>query len=154
GRSTGCVPAGRRSGLMRLPSGTPSGGRWSIVVDDDPEIRPLPDPPRCRGILLPDGNYTGCAFGYGDVPPFSPPCDCPTCNGSGYEGPVGTALPHADFGDPECCGCLCGTIREQQADIVCNECRTVVRTVPVADLQRTLDEMELTLDVCTRYVRI
>ena len=118
-------------------------------MDDDPDIRPLPDPPRCRGLLLPDGNYTGCAFGYGDVPPFTPPCDCPTCNGSGYEGPVGTALPHADFGDPECCGCLCGTIREQQADIVCNECGTVVRTVPVADLQRTLDDMELTLDVCT-----
>jgi hypothetical protein len=33
-------------------------------MDDDPEIRPLPDPPRCRGVLLPDGNYTGCAFGY------------------------------------------------------------------------------------------
>ena len=116
--------------------------------EDDSDTRPLPDPPRCRGIPLGDGNYSGCAFGYGDVPPFTPPCDCPTCNGSGY-GPVGTMLPHADFGDPDCCGCLNGVIRGHQADIVCNECAAVIRTVPVADLQRTLDTMELALNSCT-----
>lgn len=51
-----------------------------------PKIRPLPKPPRCRGIPIGDGNYTGCAYGYGDVAPFDPPCDCPICNGSGLEG--------------------------------------------------------------------
>ena len=35
------------------------------------------------------------------------------------------------------------------ADIICNECEAVVRTVPTADLQCTLDEMESTLDVAT-----
>lgn len=55
--------------------------------EDEPRnIRPLPHPPRCRGIRIGDGNYTGCAYGYGDAPPFTGPRDCPTCNGSGLEG--------------------------------------------------------------------
>jgi len=110
------------------------------------DIRPLPDPPRCRGIPLGNGDYTGCAFGYGDVPPFTLRYYCPLCRGSGIEGGViGTALPHAEFGDPDCCGCLKGILRKnQQAAIVCNECGAVVRTVPSAELQKTLDEMELT----------
>jgi hypothetical protein len=116
---------------------------------DDPEIRPLPNPPRCRGVPIGDGHYTGCAFGYGDVPPFTPPCDCPICNGSGFEGPIETVFAHADFGDPDCCGCLRAVIHEREAAIVCNECGRVVRTVAVASLQRTLDDMELSLDVCT-----
>jgi hypothetical protein len=48
-------------------------------------IRPLPSPPRCRGIEIEPGRYTGCGYGYGDLPPFTGPCDCPTCNGSGIE---------------------------------------------------------------------
>ena len=35
---------------------------------------------------------------------------------------LGTALPHSSFGAPDCCGCLNGIIRGDQADIVCNEC--------------------------------
>lgn len=62
---------------------------------------------------------------------------------------IGTTLPHSDFGDPDCCGCLCGIVRGDQADIKCNECDVVVRTVPAADLQKTIDEMELTLDMCS-----
>ena len=97
-------------------------------------MRPLPPPPRCRGIPLGDGNYTGCAYGYGDLAPFTGPRDCPVCNGSGFEGPIETTLPHSDFGDPDCCGCLNGVIRGDQADIVCNECGTVLRTVPAANV--------------------
>jgi hypothetical protein len=70
-------------------------------------------------------------------------------DGSGSEGVLGTTLPHSDFGDPDCWGCLNGVIRGDQADILCNECGAIVRTVPAADLQRTFDEMELTLDLCT-----
>ena len=58
-------------------------------IDDsgetEPKIRPLPSPPRCRGIPIGDGNYTGCAYGYGDIQPFTGLRDCPTCNGSGIE---------------------------------------------------------------------
>jgi hypothetical protein len=107
-------------------------------VDEEPVLRPLPHPPRCRGIPLGDGNYTGCAYGYGDVAPFTGPRDCPVCNGSGFESHIETTLPHSDFVDPECCGCLNGVIRGEQADIVCNECGTVLRTVPAANVGQTL----------------
>ena len=63
---------------------------------------------------------------------------------------VGTTLPHSDFGDPDCCGCLNGIVHGDHADIVCNECGAVVRTVPAGDLERTLDEMELTLETKRR----
>ena len=59
---------------------------------------------------------------------------------------IGTAIPHSDFGDPECCGCLCGVVRGDQAEIVCNECEKVLRTVPASELQNTVDQMELALD--------
>jgi DNA-directed RNA polymerase subunit RPC12/RpoP len=69
--------------------------------------------------------------------------------GREIEGPI---LPHSDFGDPDCCGTLWPLERPGQpgtADIICNECDAVVRTVPTADLQRTLDEMESTLEVAS-----
>jgi hypothetical protein len=98
--------------------------------EDDSEVRPLPDPPRCRGVPIGDGNYMGCSFGYGDVPPFESPCDCPTCKGSGYEGPVGTIFAHSDFGgDADCCGCLVAIFRGREAVIICNECATEVRSI-------------------------
>ena len=56
-------------------------------------------------------------------------------------------IPHSDFGDPECCGCLFGVVQGDPAEIVCNECLVVVRRVPASDLRRTLDEMELAGDV-------
>jgi hypothetical protein len=60
-----------------------------------------------------------------------------------------TIIPHWFFGNPDCCGCLDGIIRGDEAEIMCNECGALVRTVPTADLERTLTEMELTLDFCT-----
>jgi hypothetical protein len=118
-----------------------------VDTEYNPESRPFPDPPRCRGIPLGDGNYTGCQYGYGDITPLTGPCDCPVCNGSGFEGVLGTFIPHSSFGDPDCCGCLNGVINGESADIVCNECGLTIQTVPAADLQRTLAEMELRLDV-------
>ncbi len=58
-------------------------------------------------------------------------------------------IPHSDFGDLDCCGCLFGVVQRDLAEIVCNECRLVVRLVPASDLQRTLDEMELAGDVAS-----
>jgi hypothetical protein len=57
--------------------------------------------------------------------------------------------PHSDFGDADCCGCLFGVAQGDLAEIVCNECRVVVRTVPASHLQRTLDEMELEGEVAS-----
>lgn len=61
----------------------------------------------------------------------------------------GPFLPHADFGGPDCGGCLTGVIDGDQATIECNECGAVIRILKAADLQRTLDEMELSLQMCT-----
>jgi hypothetical protein len=48
---------------------------------------------------------------------------------------VGTMLPHESFGAADCCGCLNGIVRGDVAEITCNECDAVVRTVPAAKLQ-------------------
>jgi hypothetical protein len=114
---------------------------------DPSEIRPLPL--RCRGLPAGYGKYAGCPYGNRDLTPLIGPCDCPVCHGSGFEGATATSLPHQCFGDPDCCGCLNGIIRGDVAEIVCNECEAVVPTVPSAELQHTLDEMELRLDVAS-----
>jgi ribosomal protein S27E len=66
-----------------------------------------------------------------------------------YVNPPEYILPHSDFGDPECCGLLLPFERGDFADIICNECGAIVRTVPTADLRRTLDDMQLKLDVAS-----
>ena len=58
-------------------------------------------------------------------------------------------LPHADFGDSECCGLLRGVIPDDTAHIECNECGAVVWVVPPVELRKTLTEMELELAVAT-----
>ena len=58
-------------------------------------------------------------------------------------------LPHSDFGDPDCCGLLFPVARGDQSDITCDECGLALKSIPAGDLRRTLDQMELTLDVAT-----
>ena len=58
-------------------------------------------------------------------------------------------LPHAEFGDPECCGLFFPLLNGEHADIICNECGKVYRSVPAADVEKTLDEMELEVAFCT-----
>src|SRR6185312_7732804 len=87
-------------------------------------------------------------YGSGHVSPFTGACDCPICNGSGYEGPIITTFPHANYGDPECCGCLTGIVRAREIHLTCNECGAVVRSAPVVGFQSTLDEIQLALGVC------
>ena len=115
--------------------------------ESNDESRPVPKPPRCRGIPIGDGNYTGCAYGYGDIVPFTPPCDCPVCNGSGIEGGTRTIIPHAACGDPDCHGHLSGIVHGFKAKVTCDECGAVVRIVKPSALRETLDKMEATLDV-------
>ncbi len=119
------------------------------MESDEPEIRPLPFPPRCRGVALGNGDYAGCPYGDGELRSLTRPCDCPVCHGSGFEGLFATFVPHSSFGDPECCGFLYAIVRGERGCIECNDCDAAVRTVPAAELQQTLTEMELTLDFCT-----
>ena len=37
---------------------------------------------------------------------------------------------HSDTGDPECCGSIFPVFRENEADITCNECGAIIKTVP------------------------
>ena len=62
---------------------------------------------------------------------------------------IGTMLPHSSFGDPGCCGCLNGVIRGESADIVCNECGAILKTIPADQLKRVFHEMELSLDLAS-----
>jgi hypothetical protein len=62
-------------------------------------------------------------------------------------------VPHADHGDPECCGCLFPVTRGEEADIVCNECGVVIRTVPASEAQKTILELspaEICSETCPR----
>ena len=52
-------------------------------------------------------------------------------------------IPHESLGT-DCCGCLFVLVKGGQADIVCNECRAVIRTVRVGDVQSVMSEMAQT----------
>ena len=52
-------------------------------------------------------------------------------------------IPHESLG-ADCCGCLIAQINGDQADIVCNECRTVIRTARVGAIQAAMSEMAQT----------
>jgi hypothetical protein len=67
----------------------------------------------------------------------------------GEETEIKTTLPHSCFGAPSCCGCLDAIFREDEAEIVCNECNAVIRKLPSEELRQTLTKMELSLDVST-----
>jgi len=46
---------------------------------------------------------------------------------------------------------LYGVVTGDVANLVCNECGVIVRTMPAAGLQRTMDKMESTLDVASLW---
>lgn len=66
---------------------------------------------------------------------------------------IQTVIPHSEFGMPECSGCLFGRISLDIAVIACNGCGRIVRKVAASNLQRTLNEMELQLEVATALCR-
>jgi hypothetical protein len=71
-------------------------------------------------------------------------------NAPGFDDDViETRIPHSGFGDPDCCGCLCGAVTGDQAEIVCNECEVTVRTVPISELQSIVNEMEVSQPIAT-----
>jgi hypothetical protein len=49
-------------------------------------------------------------------------------------------IPHESVDGTECCACLCVTVRDGQAEIVCNEWGAVIRTVLAAEVRQTLEE--------------
>ena len=55
-----------------------------------------------------------------------------------------TIIPHESVG-ADCCGCIFPFIRGDEADLICNECETVIRTVPAAEVDRALAELARTV---------
>jgi len=58
-------------------------------------------------------------------------------------------IPHEHVAEVECCGCLMVWLREGKADILCNECGDVIRTVPVEELESTMLGLSATDVICS-----
>jgi hypothetical protein len=52
-------------------------------------------------------------------------------------------VPHEFVGGKDCCGCLVAEFRGDEADLVCNECNAVIKTVPASDVESELSGMLL-----------
>src|SRR5260370_19793357 len=56
-------------------------------------------------------------------------------------------IPHRNLGADDCCGCLVVEMKEDQdghAEILCNECLTVIQIVPIADVEKVMAELAQT----------
>jgi hypothetical protein len=61
----------------------------------------------------------------------------------------GPIIPHEEVAGGNCCGCLVVRRRGDQAEIICNECATVIRTVTFVDVERAVQELAPTDTVCS-----
>jgi hypothetical protein len=59
-----------------------------------------------------------------------------------------TIVPHELLG-AECCGCLVPVISGDKADLVCNECNALIRTVPTAEAEQTLAQLAVSDEICS-----
>jgi hypothetical protein len=48
-----------------------------------------------------------------------------------------TIVPHGSLG-ADCCGCIVPLIRGDEADLACNECNALIRTVPASEAEQVL----------------
>jgi hypothetical protein len=57
-------------------------------------------------------------------------------------------VPHSDHGDVECCGLIMIEVRGDKADLQCNECGVILKTVSAAEAEQVLGEMEAAQPSC------
>ena len=57
-------------------------------------------------------------------------------------------VPHADHGDPECCGLILPKMNGGIAELRCNECGVVLRTIPAAEVDNAMLELS-SGDICS-----
>ena len=50
-------------------------------------------------------------------------------------------IPHEDVADLDCWGCLIAEVRGDEADITCNECDTVTRTVAAHEAAAIMERL-------------
>ena len=60
-------------------------------------------------------------------------------------------IPHEHVAKVECCGCLMVRLRDGKADILCNECGDVIRTVPVGEVESTMLDLSTTDVICSAH---
>ena len=58
-------------------------------------------------------------------------------------------VPHADYGDQECCGIIMPVERGDRADLVCNECGAIISSVAVGEAEPTLLRMAMSNGFCS-----
>jgi hypothetical protein len=58
-------------------------------------------------------------------------------------------IPHEHVAKVECCGCLMARARDDQADILCNECGAIIRTVAVGEVLSAMLELARTDLICS-----
>jgi hypothetical protein len=58
-------------------------------------------------------------------------------------------IPHEEVADVDCCGCLMVRLREREADILCNECGVVIRTIAIKEVESAMLEMARTNTICS-----
>jgi hypothetical protein len=58
-------------------------------------------------------------------------------------------VPHELTGGVDCCGCLIVHERGAEADLTCNECGAIVRTVPLAQVEQELPRMAMSGGICS-----
>lgn len=56
---------------------------------------------------------------------------------------------HGHHGDPGCCGIIMPVSRGDQADLTCNECGLVIRTVAAGEAEAVLLEMAMSGGFCS-----
>jgi hypothetical protein len=54
-----------------------------------------------------------------------------------FDAEMNTIVPHESLG-ADCCGCIVAVLRGDEADLVCNECNSLIRTMPTAEAEKTL----------------
>jgi hypothetical protein len=57
-------------------------------------------------------------------------------------------IPHESLG-ADCCGCLFVRVHGNQANIICNECSAVIRTLPATAVEAVILEMAQTEVICS-----
>jgi len=56
---------------------------------------------------------------------------------------MGTTIPHSDFNNPDCCGCLVAFIKNGIAMFTCNECSAVIACCREDNLNHVIHELQL-----------
>ena len=58
-------------------------------------------------------------------------------------------MPHSDYGDSECCGCLFPAEHDGKVDLTCNECGVVLCSIPVHEVEMRMLQMAIALGFCS-----